>query len=113
MRKVSTQGLPWLLTTSKQSSRQIRLANAHALASIAPTSARTGKHQMKPRYAELAQQMIREIGAGKFAIGTALPSELELSAQYGVSRSTVRSALQVVQDLGLISRRKRAGIRVE
>jgi len=68
---------------------------------------------MKPRYAELAQQMIREIGAGKFAVGTALPSELELSAQYGVSRSTVRSALQVVQDLGLISRRKRAGIRVE
>jgi GntR family transcriptional regulator len=42
-----------------------------------------------------------------------MPSELELSDIYGVSRTTIRSALQVVQDLGLISRRKRAGIRVE
>lgn len=68
---------------------------------------------MQPRYAELAQQLIAEISNGKLAIGAALPSELELSAQYGVSRSTVRSALQMVQDVGLISRRKRAGIRIE
>ncbi|MFJ3048226.1 GntR family transcriptional regulator [Herbaspirillum chlorophenolicum] len=68
---------------------------------------------MQPRYAELAQQLIDEISTGKLGIGAALPSEIELSAQYGVSRSTVRSALQMVQDLGLISRRKRAGIRIE
>jgi GntR family transcriptional regulator len=68
---------------------------------------------MRPRYAELAEQLIAEIGAGKFAVGAALPTEFELSAQYGVSRATVRSALERVQELGLISRRKRAGIRVE
>lgn len=68
---------------------------------------------MKPRYAELAEQLIQAIGDGTFAIGAALPSELDLSAQYGVSRQTVRSALERVQELGLISRRKRAGIRVE
>jgi GntR family transcriptional regulator len=68
---------------------------------------------MKPRYAELAEQLIQAIGDGTFEVGSALPSELDLSAQYGVSRATVRSALERVQELGLISRRKRAGIRVE
>ncbi|MDB5774495.1 MAG: GntR family transcriptional regulator [Herbaspirillum sp.] len=68
---------------------------------------------MQPRYAELAQQLIDEIGTGKLPIGSNLPSEIDLSSHYGVSRSTVRSALQVVQNLGLISRRKRAGIRIE
>ncbi|WP_034293550.1 GntR family transcriptional regulator [Herbaspirillum sp. RV1423] len=68
---------------------------------------------MQPRYAELAQQIIDEIGTGKFTIGATLPSEIDLSTQYGVSRSTMRSALQRVQELGLISRRKRAGIRIE
>jgi DNA-binding GntR family transcriptional regulator len=68
---------------------------------------------LKPRYEELAQQLIAEIGGERFGIGSALPSELELAAQHGVSRSTIRSALDLVQKLGLISRRKRAGIRVE
>ncbi|WP_180970598.1 GntR family transcriptional regulator [Burkholderia sp. WAC0059] len=68
---------------------------------------------MKPRYAELAEQLIQAIGDGTFEVGGTLPSELELSGQYGVSRATVRSALEKVQALGLISRRKRAGIRVE
>lgn len=68
---------------------------------------------MKPRYAELAEQLIQAIGDGTFQVGASLPSEVDLSAQYGVSRATVRSALERVQELGLISRRKRAGIRVE
>lgn len=68
---------------------------------------------MKPRYAELAEELIQAIGQGKFEVGASLPSEVDLSEQYGVSRATVRSALERVQELGLISRRKRAGIRVE
>jgi GntR family transcriptional regulator len=68
---------------------------------------------MKSRYIDLAQQITEEIGSGKHAVGTSLPSEVELSEIYGVSRSTIRSALQMVQNLGLISRRKRAGIRIE
>jgi len=68
---------------------------------------------MKPRYAEVAEQLIQAIGDGTFAVGGSLPSEIELSGHFGVSRATVRSALEKVQALGLISRRKRAGIRVE
>ncbi|OWT70374.1 MULTISPECIES: GntR family transcriptional regulator [unclassified Achromobacter] len=68
---------------------------------------------MAARYMELAQDLIDQIKTGRFAVGAALPSEVDLSQQHGVSRATVRSALLVVQNLGLISRRKRAGIRVE
>ncbi len=56
---------------------------------------------MKPRYAELAEQLIQAIGDGTFQVGSALPSEVDLSVQYGVSRATVRSALERVQELGL------------
>lgn len=68
---------------------------------------------MNSRYISLARELIHDIGSGKHAVGSTLPSEVELSGIYGVSRTTVRSALQMVQDLGLISRRKRAGIRIE
>lgn len=68
---------------------------------------------MKSRYVDLARQLTEEIGSGKHAVGTTLPSEVKLAEIYGVSRSTIRSALQMVQNLGLISRRKRAGIRIE
>jgi DNA-binding GntR family transcriptional regulator len=68
---------------------------------------------MKPLYMELADQLTQEIANGAFAVGESLPSEMDLAKLYGVSRATVRSALQRVQELGLISRRKRAGIRVE
>lgn len=68
---------------------------------------------MKSLYAELAERLVAEIGTGKYEPGSALPSELVLSARYGVSRATVRSALDRVHELGLISRRKRGGNRVE
>jgi GntR family transcriptional regulator len=65
------------------------------------------------RYAELAQMLVRDITQGTVPVGTILPSEVELARQYNVSRTTVRSALSVVEGLGLISRRRRAGTRVE
>ena len=68
---------------------------------------------MKPLYMELADQLTQEISKGNFSVGATLPSEIDLAKLYGVSRATVRSALQRIQELGLISRRKRAGIRVE
>ena len=68
---------------------------------------------MQARYAELAQLLVSDISQGKIAVGSNLPSELDLAKQYKVSRTTVRSALSVIEGLGLISRRRRAGTRVE
>ena len=68
---------------------------------------------MESRYAALAREIARDIAWGKHPVGSLLPGEIELTERHGVSRSTVRSALQQLQDLGLISRHKRIGTRVK
>jgi DNA-binding GntR family transcriptional regulator len=68
---------------------------------------------MEPRYAALAREIALEIANGKHPVGSLLPGEVELAEQRGLSRATVRAALRQLQELGLISRRKRAGTRVE
>jgi DNA-binding GntR family transcriptional regulator len=61
------------------------------------------------RYTELANTLVKRITDGEFAMGQQLPSELALTEAYKVSRSTVRAALDIVQGLGLVTRRRRAG----
>lgn len=68
---------------------------------------------MSARHTQVARDLIDGIGSGRFPVGSHLPTELELAESYGASRNTIRSALQELQDLGLISRRRRAGTRVE
>jgi GntR family transcriptional regulator len=65
------------------------------------------------RYAQVARDLAQGIATGRFPIGSLLPTELELCERYGASRHTVRAALRELQELGLVSRRKRVGTRVE
>jgi GntR family transcriptional regulator len=65
------------------------------------------------RYAQVARDLAEGIGNGRFPVGSVLPKELELCEQYGASRHTVRAAIRELQDLGLVSRKKKAGTRVE
>ena len=65
------------------------------------------------RYAQLARDLAEGIAAGRFPVGSQLPTEMALCEQYGASRHTVRAALRELQELGLVSRRKKAGTRVE
>ena len=53
-----------------------------------------------------------EIQRGKFKVGDLLPSEPDLSERFGVSRHTVRAALQSLQGLGLVSSRRGVGTAV-
>lgn len=64
-------------------------------------------------YAQVARDLAEGIGNGRFPVGSNLPKELELCAQYGASRHTVRAAIRELQELGLVSRKKKAGTRVE
>ncbi|MEZ5473497.1 MAG: GntR family transcriptional regulator [Steroidobacteraceae bacterium] len=63
----------------------------------------------QPRYRQLAEQLIAEIRASKLQVGQTLPGEHELVARFGVSRHTVREALRLVTELGLIERRQGVG----
>lgn len=66
-----------------------------------------------PRYLRVAQHLQDAIHAGEFPVGALLPTELQLSARYGVSRQTVRQAIGLLRDRGMLSARKRIGTRVD
>ena len=59
---------------------------------------------MAPRgtYRRIADSLRRRVGSGELAPGAMVPSELALVEQHGVSRGTVRSALALLVDEGLI-----------
>ena len=65
------------------------------------------------KHADLTRALAEAIASGKYPVGTLLPTEFELCERYDASRYKVRMALQDLQDLGLISRRKSVGTRVE
>jgi len=62
-----------------------------------------------PMYRRIADQLFQDIGSGAFPVGTKLPGEHDLRARYGVSRHTIREALRILEDQGVISRSKGIG----
>lgn len=65
-----------------------------------------------PRYRAIADQLINDIVGKKYAIGQALPTETELCVQLQTSRHTVREALRILEEAGLIARRQGSGSEV-
>jgi GntR family transcriptional regulator len=61
------------------------------------------------RYRAIADELRSRVESGELAAGALLPSESELSAAYGVSRVTVRKALELLRDEGLIDARQGFG----
>ncbi len=60
-------------------------------------------------YLRIEQILKDEILAGQHPVGALLPPEIELCARFGVSRYTVRAALRLLTDAGLVARRQGAG----
>jgi DNA-binding GntR family transcriptional regulator len=63
----------------------------------------------KPSYRLLADELRRNIDVGVYAEGRKMPTEAELQAHHGVSRHTVREALQQLLADGLIYRVQGSG----
>lgn len=61
------------------------------------------------RYRTIADDLRRRLEAGEFAAGRLLPSEADLSAGYDASRVTVRKALEILRDDGLVDSRQGFG----
>jgi len=53
-------------------------------------------------YVQLADDLAGRIGRGEFPTGSRLPSEADLAEGYGVAKMTVRRALEVLRERGLI-----------
>lgn len=67
---------------------------------------------MTTRYNQIVDKIVADIRSGRFQIDSQLPSEPMLALEYGVSRSTLRTALARLQTLGFVERRQGAGTRV-
>ncbi|WP_020496647.1 GntR family transcriptional regulator [Sciscionella marina] len=62
-----------------------------------------------PKWHQIAELLRSCITAGEFAPGDALPSETLLTRQFGISRTTARSALNELEHDQLVSRRSGQG----
>jgi DNA-binding GntR family transcriptional regulator len=65
-----------------------------------------------PLYFQLAQYLERAIEAGEIGQGDRLDNELQLAAQLGLSRPTVRRAIQYLVEKGLLVRKRGVGTSV-
>lgn len=64
---------------------------------------------MNTKYKLLAASLKKEIARRREQDGRRLPTEMELMRQYGVSRQTVRQALSLLLNEGLIEKRQGSG----
>lgn len=72
----------------------------------------TGLANGEPAYRRIASSLEARIHDGRYAVGDLLPTELELCAEFSVSRHTVREALRRLADSGLIRAQQGRGTRV-
>jgi GntR family transcriptional regulator len=66
----------------------------------------------RPRYREIAGDLLDRITSGDLPVGDILKSEEELGQEFKASRGTIRQSLSLLQELGIILRRQREGTRV-
>jgi GntR family transcriptional regulator len=67
------------------------------------------RERRAPKYMAIAADLGQRIRAGEYAAGSALPSQRDLSTSYGVTLATLRQALRVLEDEGLLSQQPGRG----
>src|SRR5918997_1034903 len=73
-------------------------------------SAATAQREAKPSLVDVAEEALRGwLATGRHRPGERLPPEQELSAHLGISRGTLRTALQRLEETGEIVRRQGSG----
>lgn len=63
----------------------------------------TGNADTRPLYEQVADALRRKVELGEYLAGSPIPSEAELVATYDVSRDTVRKALALLTQEGLLT----------
>ena len=58
----------------------------------------------RPAYARVSEQIREAILSGRIPAGELLPTETQLAAQFGVTRSTVREAIRLLEQSGMLGR---------
>lgn len=66
----------------------------------------------KTGYREVKSEILGRIRSRVWPPGHAIPSEAELSAEFGCARGTINRAMLELQEEGVVDRKRRAGTRV-
>jgi len=69
----------------------------------------TASTAFHPKYCALVEQLRQQIQSGHFANGEQITSEPSLCDLYSLSRGTVRQAIQLLVDQGLLVRKQGRG----
>lgn len=64
---------------------------------------RIDHHGQKLVWRQVADDILADIEAGTLTAGARLPSEADLSEQYGVARVTIRRAIKELADEGILN----------
>jgi DNA-binding GntR family transcriptional regulator len=90
-----------------QAAASARRRSRSPSAARATASRADAAHQ--PLYQRIAAELRQAISAGTYPVGTRLPTEHELCAQFGISRFTARAAIRLLSTAGLVTRKQRIG----
>jgi DNA-binding GntR family transcriptional regulator len=63
----------------------------------------------QPRYRSVADTLMEGILSGKYPVGSILPGETDVATQFAISRHTARDAMRLLEQAGMITRRRRVG----
>src|SRR5580698_1951575 len=72
-------------------------------------TARRTAEDRQPKYLRIHAELRDRITSGRWPAGTPLPAQRDLAAEFGVSIMTLRQALQLLADDGLIAARHGSG----
>ena len=75
-----------------------------------PWTIETSKHPLiSPQVKDIATEIHRRITTERYAFGTRIPAERDLAAEFGVTRATIRQALDFLGVYGVVARRAGSG----
>ena len=80
---------------------------------IQASAAPGAKQDRELRYKAIYQDLVAGIRSGQYPLMSLLPTELDLCARYQASRHTVREAIRMLTEAGMVSRRPGVGTRID
>ncbi|PMJ99167.1 GntR family transcriptional regulator [Vibrio sp. 10N.261.55.A7] len=78
-----------------------------------PTDTTQNQPKRKPKYVQISELLIREINAGHWRANERLPVETDLATELNVAVGTLRKALALLEEKGLLERRQGSGTYVK
>jgi GntR family transcriptional repressor for pyruvate dehydrogenase complex len=90
----------------------VPLTSGHAEAPAADSDVRETSGVYRPRYELVAEQILQLIGELALQPGERMPTEKDLAARLGTSRTVVREAVKILSATGRVSAQKGRGLYV-